>query len=53
MTSAVSDLVILNIYNNYDWKFDDFFDWLSKLSKKLKGKNLFKGKLMILIRDVA
>ena len=26
VTSAISDLVILNILNNYDRKFEDFFD---------------------------
>ena len=29
VTTAISDLVILNTLNNYDRKFDDFFNKLS------------------------
>ena len=41
VVSAISDLVILNINNNYDRKFSSFFKNLTLLADKLKGKNLF------------
>ena len=52
VVSAISDLVILNINNNFDRKFSDFFGKLALLVGKLNGKNLFKRKLLILVRDV-
>ena len=52
VVSAISDLVILNINNNFDRNISDFFDKLALLAGKLNEKNLFKGKLLILVRDV-
>lgn len=52
--TSISDVTIFNTTNNSDDRnFLGFFERLHSLFKKLKGKNLFKGFLFILIRDLA
>lgn len=52
LLSAISDVVILNqdmaVNRNLTYMFEKFVDGLDRL----KGKDLFKGYLEIVIRDV-
>ena len=49
---AISDLTIFSTNNNFDRIFKDFFIMMMDLKKMLKGKNLFKSNLLILVRDL-
>lgn len=52
-SSSLSDITLLNTKHNLDDRnFIDFFNKLYKISDKLKGSKLFKGNLLILIRDI-
>lgn len=51
--SAVCDMFILNQDLSFNRYLDKLFSNFSKCCDRLKGKNLFKGIFMILIRDVS
>lgn len=51
---SLSNITIFNTKNNFDDRnFIEFFERLHNISNKLKGSKLFKGDLLILIRDIS
>jgi hypothetical protein len=49
--AAISDIMILNQSSDFSRHLYSLFESFSQCVGKIKGKNLFKGSLMMLIRD--
>jgi len=50
--AAISDIMILNQDSSFNRYLNSLFSNFSKCVGRIKGKNLFKGNLMMLIRDI-
>jgi len=50
--SALSDIMILNQDLSFNRYLNSLFGNFSKCIGRIKGKKLFKGKLMMLVRDI-
>ena len=50
--TGLSDVTILNQDLNFNRNIDEVFTNLAGCSDNIQGDNLFKGKLMIAVRDV-
>lgn len=50
--TGLSDVTILNQDLTFNRTMDEVFSNLASFSDNIKGDNLFKGKLMIAVRDV-
>ncbi|CAK83599.1 unnamed protein product (macronuclear) [Paramecium tetraurelia] len=50
--TAISDLTIFNQCSSYDRHLNELFDNLIEANTRLKGNQLFKSRLMILVRDI-
>ena len=51
--SAISDIMILNQDSSFNRHLNDLFNNFSKSIGKIRGKQLFRGKLMMLVRDIS
>jgi hypothetical protein len=51
--SAISDIMILNQDSSFNRYLNALFDNFSKIKDRIKGKQLFLGKLMMLVRDIS
>ena len=50
--AAISDIMILNQDLSFNRDINKLFQNFSKAIGRIKGRNLFKGSLLMLIRDV-
>lgn len=51
--SAISDIMILNQDSSFNRYLNALFNNFSKSIGRIKGKQLFRGKLMMLVRDIS
>ena len=51
--SAISDIMILNLDNYFDEHLNRISKCFSKSIGRIRGKQLFRGKLMMLVRDIS
>lgn len=51
--AAISDIMILNQDSSFNRYLNSLFSNFSKCVGRIKGKQLFRGKLMMLVRDIS